>query len=265
MALELRLKPLIWKRYNEEQPGAGHVYEEWCARVAADLNIQPRDVEKTIASESVLFQAAMQVETRTLAQQTAHKIGLTEEVVLSKIKDGLNAKKKEVLYFTDFEGRVNPMTGEERLYAKRNPVKDEDGNWVCFETDDERTQAMFVREAVGVLAMHTPDWVQEKVIQQQNIQIINLPDDQVAERLRDVEAKLSGITGIDAAEAHAARGTAGARVRKELPHVVDARYEDLGRAGRNGGEPYEAVPAVPVHPARNQRVRKRTDSVPAQE
>lgn len=263
MALDIRFKPLIWKRYNEEQPGAGHIYEQWCEDVAASLGLTVTDVRKVIAAESALFNAHMQIETRTLAQQIAHKRGLTEELVISKIMDGLEATAEEILYFTDFEGRIHPVTGEERLYAKKNPQKDADGNWVTFKKPDFRTQQLAVREAVSVLAMQTPDWVQEQVVKQQNIQINMLPDDEVAKRLAHVEAQLSGISSAATAEISASGRTARARVSQGLPRVVDARYEDLGRAGPNGGEPDEAVPDVPVHPPRTASVRKRANGVSA--
>lgn len=236
------MQPIIWDRYLKQAPASGQAFEDWVEDVGAELNIDPEAVRRYIADESSKFQSNLQIETRSIAQKVAHQIGLTEALVIEKIMEGLNATYEtplpveenhvvdlsETKEGVNFNGPYHENAKKQAVSKLRNFKKGEDGQWIAHRQPDNKTRLLAARAAVDVLGMKTPEYLMEKVMQQTTVNIITLPEAEITKRLADVESKLRIVGGghTSAGAIAASRRTSRAEVRKELPPVVDARYED---------------------------------------
>lgn len=261
--LDLRFPPIIWQRYQQEAPPNGIEYDQWCQDLADELKITADQIKSVIARQSTIFHASLEEETRTLAQKIAHKRGLNEELVIAKLLEGMDAEREEVLTFQDFEGRIHPLTGEERLYPRKNPLKDENGKWITFKAPDHKARMLAAREAVRVLGMITPEYVLAEVTQKTQVNIINLAPHELEAQLEEVNSKLQrlGAPGPTPKTIDVTGGVAGEEVRGRLPHVADDGHKNGGRAGKGRAESPEGVSGLAVHPTEPRGVRKRADRV----
>ena len=258
--VDIRVRELIVKRHEQDQPPAGLPFEEWCRTVGKDLNVSSTAVRNAVIEASLDFRNAMDSERMTLAQKVFYRIGANELHLAEKLVESLNATQEVLVQFEEVEIHEGENAqGKFRQPIKvRNPRKDENGDWIVHKQPNYNARVNAIKLFIDVLGAKVPEQQTLNIMSDQKITLTTLDETELHERLAAITGKLTELQRLPAvagAQAPTGGGTPGARVRKGLPAVVDVRNEDSGRAGSDG-EPVQAVPESTLYSTPHRRLRK---------
>jgi len=258
--VDIRVREMIIKRHEQDQPAAGLPFEEWCGNVGKELNVSPTAVRTAIIEASLDFRNVMDSERMTLAQKVFYRIGANELHLAEKLMESLNATQEVLVQFEEVEIHEGENAqGKFRQPIKvRNPRKDANGNWIVHSQPNYNARVNAIKLFIDVLGAKVPEQQTLNIMSDQKITLTTLDETELHERLAAITGKLTELQRLPAvagAQAPTGGGTPGTKVRAGLPAVVDVRNEDSGRAGSDG-EPVQAVPESTLYSTPHRRLRK---------
>lgn len=258
--VDIRVREMIIKRHEQDQPAAGLPFEEWCGNVGKELNVSPTAVRTAIIEASLDFRNAMDSERMTLAQKVFYRIGANELHLAEKLMESLNATQEVLVQFEEVEIHEGENAqGKFRQPIKvRNPRKDENGDWIVHKQPNYNARVNAIKLFIDVLGAKVPEQQTLNIMSEQKVTLTTLDERELHEHLAAITGKLAELQCLPAtagAQTPDSGGTPRTRVRKGLPAVVDVWNEDSGRAGSDG-EPVQAVPESTLYSTPHRRLRK---------
>lgn len=258
--VDIRVRELIIKRHEQDQPPAGLPFEEWCAKVGKELNVAPSGVRNAVIEASLDFRNAMDSERMTLAQKVFYRVGANELHLAEKLMESLNATQETLVMFEEVEIHEGENAqGKFRQPIKvRNPRKDENGDWIVHKQPNYNARVNAIKLFIDVLGAKVPEQQTLNIMSEQKVTLTMLDERELHESLSVITGKLAELQRLPAASGTPTPnrgGTPGAGVREGLPLVVDVRNEDGGRAGSDG-QPVQAVPESALYSTPHRRLRK---------
>lgn len=213
---------LVWEAFSEAKPGPDHEFEAWAEEVAPQFQLSADQVKRIIAEQSEMALFRINQAGYTEAQQVAKTIGLNVTSILEKTKELLEAETDEILKTKDGPiWKTDPETGL--------PLKDADGNLVpmVYTRRDNRAIVEAIKLGAQVLGAFAPQWnISDQTVTHR---IENIPDDQLAARLAELE---NGVRGHLEAPADRAASTPRRASRKASTEgqvvLVNPVHEDQG-------------------------------------